>query len=150
MIIFETPRCKGFLGISAILALLLSGCGAPQCQPGAGQAMRIYDLYFGRSVTGRAQVSDQEWRDFRDQVITPALPNGYTVLDGQGSWMNPRSRATILEATKILVVALPHAPENQSVINRIRSAWQQRFHQYVVGMTVHTGCGSFSPAEATP
>jgi hypothetical protein len=110
--------------------------------------MQIYTLYFGRSVSGRAEVSDKEWRDFRDQVVTPALPDGYTVLDGQGAWMNPRSHATISETTKILVVALPSMPDKQSVINRIRSAWQHRFHQYVVGMTVQTGRGSFSPAEA--
>jgi hypothetical protein len=142
-------RGKGFPAIW-ILALLLSGCGASHCQPGAGQAMRIYTLYFGRSVAGRAEVSDREWRDFRDQVVTPALPNGYTVLDGQGAWMNPRSRATIAEPTKILLVALPDAPDSLPVVNRVRSAWQHRFHQYVVGMTVQTGCGSFSPAEAPP
>jgi uncharacterized protein DUF3574 len=130
-----------------LVCVLLSGCGAPRCQPGAGQAMQIYDLYFGRSVTGRAEVSDKEWREFREQVVTPALPDGYTVLDGQGAWMNPRSRATISEATKILVVALPDAPESLTTINRIRGAWQRRFHQYVVGMTVQSGRGSFSPAE---
>jgi len=112
--------------------------------------MRIYDLYFGRSVSRRGEVSDTEWRDFRDQVITPALPNGYTVLDGQGAWRNPRSGSTISEATKILVVAMPDAPESLAAINGIRSNWQHRFHQYVVGMTVQTGCGSFSPEEAPP
>jgi Protein of unknown function (DUF3574) len=112
--------------------------------------MQIYDLYFGRSVAARAEIGDKEWRDFRDQVITPALPNGYTVFDGQGAWMNPRSRSTISEATKILRVALPDAPESLTIVNRIRSIWQRRFHQYVVGMTVQTGCGSFSPAEAPP
>ncbi len=132
------------------MLLLLSGCGAPVCQPGAGEAMRVFTLYFGRSVAGRAAVSEAEWRAFRDRVITPALPNGYTVLDGQGAWMNPRSHTTIAEATKILVVALPDAADDLSVINRIRSAWQHRFHQYVVGMTVQTGCGAFSPAEAPP
>ena len=112
--------------------------------------MSIYTLYFGRSVAGRAPVGDTEWREFRDQVITKALPNGYTVLEGQGAWMNPRSRATISEATKILIVALPDAPGGLGVINRIRSAWQRRFHQYVVGMTVQTGCGSFAQAEEPP
>ena len=109
--------------------------------------MQTYTLYFGRSVAGRAEVGEQEWRAFRDQVITPALPNGYTVLDGQGAWMNPRSRATISEATKILVVALPDAPGGIAVVNNIRDVWQRRFHQYVVGMTVQAGCGAFSPAE---
>ena len=145
MIVFETGWHKGFW----LLALLpLAGCGGPRCQPGGGEAMQIHNLYFGRSVAGRGEVSDKEWRDFREQVITPALPDGYTVLDGQGAWMNPRSHATISEATKILVVALPDAPASLTAINRIRGAWQHRFHQYVVGMTVQTGCGSFSPAEA--
>jgi hypothetical protein len=112
--------------------------------------MRIFDLYFGLSVSGRAEVTDKEWREFRDEVITAALPDGYTVLDGQGAWLNPRSHATIFESTKILNVALPDEPESQSVVNRIRGAWERRFHQYVVGMTVRTGCGSFSPEQAPP
>jgi hypothetical protein len=133
---------------SCILLPLLAACAAPQCAPGAGHAMRVYDLYFGRSVAGRAEVSDKEWREFRDQIITPALPDGYTVLDGQGAWMNPRTRATISETTKILDVALPDEPDSLSIVNRIRASWQHRFHQYVVGMTVRTGCGSFSSSEA--
>jgi hypothetical protein len=132
-----------FLGL-----LLLSACAGPRCQPNGGETMEIYDLYFGRSIAGRADVSDREWREFREQVITPALPNGYTVLDGQGAWMNPRSRATITEQTKILEVALPEAAGNLPLINHIRRAYQQRFHQYVVGMTIRSGCGSFSPSEA--
>jgi hypothetical protein len=137
------PMPTIFLGL-----LLLSGCAGPRCQPNGGEAMEIYDLYFGRSVAGRDEVSDREWRDFREQVITPALPDGYTVLDGQGAWMNPRSRMTITEQSKILEVALPEAQGNLPLINRIRRAYQQRFHQYVVGMTVRSGCGSFSTAEA--
>jgi uncharacterized protein YceK len=147
MTIFARSRCNG-LCTTWLLVLLLSGCGSPRCQPEAGQGMQIYTLYFGRSVRDRAPVSDPEWRNFRNQVITPALPDGYTVLDGQGAWMNPHSRVTIAEATKVLVVALPEAPDNLTVINRIRNSWQHRFHQYVVGMTVQSGCGSFSPAEA--
>ncbi len=110
--------------------------------------MQIYTLYFGRSVRDRAPVSDQEWRDFRNQVITPALPNGYTVLDGQGAWMSPRTHVTIAEATKVLVVALPETADSLTAINHIRAGWQHRFHQYVVGMTVQSGCGSFTAAEA--
>src|SRR5580692_3133614 len=135
----RNPLPTIFLGL-----LLLSGCAGPRCQPSGGEAMEIYDLYFGRSVAGRDEVSDREWRDFREQVITPALPDGYTVLDGQGAWMNPRSRMTITEQSKILEVALPEAQGNLPLINRIRRAYQQRFHQYVVGMTVRSGCGSFS------
>ena len=106
MIIFPLSRFKVFPPLLA--CALLAACGAPRCQPGGGQATQIYDLYFGRSVANRAAVSDQEWREFRDQVITPSLPNGYTVLDGQGAWMNPRTRVTISEPTKILELSLIH------------------------------------------
>jgi hypothetical protein len=136
--------------LGCLIPLVVSACGTSPCQPGGGQAMRIFTLYFGRSVANRPEVSDREWRDFRDQVITPTLPNGYTVMDGQGAWMNPRTRATISEATKILIVALPDSPDTLRPINHIRSVWQHRFRQYVVGMTVQPGCGSFLPAEAPP
>jgi uncharacterized protein DUF3574 len=145
--IFLVRRFTTFGAVSA-LALLLSGCAPSRCPPGAGHAMLVYTLYFGRSVSGREPVSDREWRDFRNRVITPALPDGYTLLDGQGAWMNPETRVTIAEPTKVLVVAMPEAPDSVTVINRIRSAWQHRFHQISVGMTVQSGCGSFSPAEA--
>jgi hypothetical protein len=149
MIVFETRLRKSFPG-GGLLVLLLSGCGPSQCLPGSGHAMQIYNLYFGRSVPGRAEVTDKEWRDFRDLIITSELPNGYTVLDGQGAWMSPRSRATISETTKILVVALPDGQESLNTVNRIRSVWQHRFDQYMVGMIVQSGCGSFLPAEAPP
>ena len=105
--------------------------------------MRIYTLYFGRAVTGRAEVSEKEWREFRDQIVTPALPAGYTVQDGTGAWINPKARSTISESTKILTAALPDSADSLGFINRVRGAYQKRFHQYVVGMTVQSGCGSF-------
>jgi len=133
-----------------LLIILLAACAAPRCQPGGGQEMQVYNLYFGRSVAGRGEVTDREWQEFRDQIITPALPNGYTVVDAKGAWMNPRLRTTISENTKVLIVALPDGPDGLSAINHIRDVWRQRFHQYVVGMTVQTGRGSFSPAEVSP
>lgn len=148
MIIFCAFPGKINLATLLVPILLLSGCGTFQCQPGGGQTMRIFNLYFGRSAPGRSEVTDKQWRDFRDEVITPALPNGYTILDGQGAWRNPHSNRTISETTKILVVAMPDVPESQEAINSIRSNWQHRFHQYVVGMTVQSGCGSFLPEEA--
>lgn len=146
MIGILTLRRKAFPPI-ALLTVLLSGCGAPRCPSGA-EAMQVYHLYFGRSIKGRVPVSDKEWLAFRDQVVTPALPHGYTVFDGQGAWLQPGSRATGYEATKILVVALPDTPDSAVAIARVRLGWQRWFHQYSVGMTVQNGCGSFSPVEA--
>jgi hypothetical protein len=148
MVTFDRIFHNNIHAMCLIVVAFLAGCTAPPCQPGAGHPMLVFNLYFGRSISGGGQVSDQEWRAFREQVISPALPDGYTVLDGEGSWMSPRSHTTISEATKILVVAMPDTARSQSTIDHVRAVWQHRFHQYVVGMTVYPACGSFSAEEA--
>ena len=133
---------------AALLAALLAACApvrpdAPRCAAGQGRPMLVFDLFFGRAVRARGDVTDAEWQAFRDAVITPGLPNGYTLLDADGAWMNPVTRTTIQERTKVLVVALPSSPGRLAAIDHIRNEYQVRFHQQRVGMTVQPGCGSF-------
>jgi hypothetical protein len=131
------------------LAAGLAGCANPQegaevrCTASMGPPMLVFDLFFGRAVPARGEVSDSEWHAFLNRVVTPNLPNGYTIYDGVGAWMNPVSHKTIEEATKVLLVALPDAPTSLAAINRIRVAYQVQFHQQRVGMAVRPGCGSF-------
>jgi hypothetical protein len=131
------------------LLLMIGGCTTseppPNCPAGAGSPMRVYELYFGRAITGRDDVSEVEWRAFRDQSITPNLPEGYTVLDGSGAWLNPQTHTTITEPTKILIAATPDTPASLAAIQRIRTDYEAAFHQQSVGMTSHQACGSFSP-----
>jgi hypothetical protein len=41
------------------------------------------ELLFGVSRKG-APVSDEEWQSFVDQEVTPAFPDGLTILEGYG------------------------------------------------------------------
>ncbi|MDR3534975.1 MAG: DUF3574 domain-containing protein [Acetobacteraceae bacterium] len=133
------------LGLLAFLA----GCAPPspgtgaQCGGPLGPPMLVFDLFFGRAVPGRGDVTDAEWAGFVDRVVTPALPNGFTVFDAEGAWMSPAAHTTIHEHTKVLIVALPEGPESLAAVNRIRSAYQRTFQQQRVGMTVQVACGSF-------
>lgn len=114
-----------------------------RCAQGLGQPMLVFDLFFGRAVAGRGDVTDQEWTAFVEDTVTPALPNGFTVLDARGSWFSPRSQRTTHEATKVILVALPHTSDSLDAINRVRSAYQTRFRQQLVGMTAQPTCGTF-------
>jgi hypothetical protein len=38
---------------------------------------------------------------------------------------------------------LPTAPDSLAAVNRIRTEYQVRFRQQLVGMTVEQACGSF-------
>lgn len=124
----------------------VAGCanpGMPICGPDEGSPVRVFSLFFGLSIQGRGEVTDREWQRFLDDTITANLPNGYTVVDAHGAWMNPITRRTIEERTKVLLVALPVAPEAEAAVNRIRSEYQIRFRQQLVGMTVSRACGAF-------
>jgi hypothetical protein len=104
--------------------------------------MQVYELFFGRSIAGQAEVSDRAWDEFLEQVVTPNLPNGYTVFDGAGAWRNPASGHTVHERTKVLLAALPDAGGSAAAIERIRQSYAMQFHQSLVGMTVAPACGS--------
>jgi hypothetical protein len=142
------PRRPFLLGLTCVVAL--SGCAAPQrsaqvpaCPTGQGAPMATFELFFGRSVPGGGEVSDQAWDDFLTQVVTPDLPNGYTVFDAVGAWRNPASGRTVHERTKVLLVALPDTATAAAAVARIRSAYQMQFHQTLVGMIAAPACGSF-------
>jgi hypothetical protein len=129
------------------LLLLLTGCAVSptvsSCSSGMGTPMRMFELYFGRAVNGRGDVTDAEWNTFRDEFISPNLPRGYTVLDGTGAWMNPQTHTTVTETTKILIVATPDTAASLAAVQRVRSAYETAFKQISVGMTTHLACGSF-------
>ncbi len=133
--------------LTILVPFVVAGCAqppvSPSCAPGTGAPMAVFTLYLGKSIPGRGDLTDTEWRIFQDDVVTANLPNGYTVLNGNGGWMNPITRQTIKAATRVLVAALPEAPESLAAIQRIRSDYQLRFRQQLVGMTVTQACGTF-------
>jgi hypothetical protein len=105
--------------------------------------MSVYTLFFGRGIQGHTFVTDAQWQAFLYTTITSNLPDGYTLMDANGSWMDPANSRTIQEATKVLVAAMPETPESLAAIDRVRTAYQDKYHQKVVGMLVQQGCGIF-------
>lgn len=132
--------------ILPIVLTVLSGCSPtspPLCAAGTGEPMLVYQLYFGRTIHSSGFVSDEAWRTFRDTVITPNLPKGYTVLDADGAWAGANGGGTKSDPTKLLIVALPNNADSRAPIARIRSAYQTQFSQESVGMIVQPACGQF-------
>ncbi len=126
--------------------LPLAACTARQptaCIAETGVPMQIYQLYFGRNIKTGGFVSDPDWNNFRDTAITANLPDGYTILDADGAWAAPGSHRTVTDPTKLLIVALPAGPGGVAAVTRIRLAYQHRFSQNLVGMTVQPGCALF-------
>ena len=129
------------------IGLTLAGCAEPgalsrpRCL--AGTPSLMVALFFGRSMPDGGMVSDRDWRRFEDQVVARDLPDGFTVLDASGAWRSPQGHATSHEPTRLVLVSLPDRPEALGPVQRVRTAYQARFHQQLVGMSVMQSCGAF-------
>ncbi|MBN8897856.1 MAG: DUF3574 domain-containing protein [Rhodospirillales bacterium] len=119
---------------------LPAACAPPQlaCPAGAGRPMLLAQLYFGRGAA-----SDADWARFVDRIVAPALPDGFTVLDGDGAWLNPQTGMTGRERSSVLVVAIEDRPDRRAALERVRAAYRQDFHQQSVGLTIAPVCGDF-------
>jgi len=135
--------CASLLAACARLPNAGSSTSAERCPASSGGPLLVFELFLGRSMLPVGEVTEGEWDAFIDQVVTPALPQGFTVYDAAGGWMSPVSRKTLYERTKVLMTALPDSPGSFMTINRIRHDYRIMFHQQFVGITVTRACGAF-------
>ncbi len=105
--------------------------------------MLMIDLYFGRDITGRAKLSEAEWADFTRTQITPRFPDGFTVIDAQGQWLNPATHTIGAEASKMVRIAAASGPDTAARIRAVAEAYRTQFHQLAVGVSSAPVCAAF-------
>ncbi|WP_372623873.1 DUF3574 domain-containing protein [Falsiroseomonas sp.] len=143
----DRARCAALL-----LPLLLAGCAAQGAHEGEALAAcpaglspaTVAETFFGRNAGGREVVSDADWARFLDEVVTPAFPDGLTVLDGAGQWRG-RAGQVARERTKLLLVALPGGTPAEATarLAPVIAAYRARFGQESVMVTTRAGCVGF-------
>jgi hypothetical protein len=109
----------------------------------AEQRTFVAELFFGRAIKGRTPLSDAEWAEFTAQTITPSFPDGFTLIDGEGQWRNPRTGHIARDPTKILLVAVKPAPDLAQHLSAVIDAYKTKFHQQSVGLITRYGCAAF-------
>jgi hypothetical protein len=108
------------------------------------QRMLVAELFFGRDHTGHTLVSDREWADFLDTVITPNFPDGLTVFDGYGQWRNPETWIIGHSPhVKIVLIAAKRSPDLPDRLNAVMEAYKTRFQQKSVGIITRDSCAAF-------
>jgi len=88
-------------------------------------------LYFGRNIPTGGTVSDSAWAAFLADVVTPRFPDGLTVFQAAGQWVDPRGS---LVHELAMVLQLDHLPgaAADSTIAAIADSYRVRFHQDAV------------------
>lgn len=86
------------------------------------------DLYFGRNIAGVGKVSEEEFQAFLSEYITPRFPDGLTVYDADGQYLD--STGTLIqEQSKVVSLIFEDTSENEEEIDEIIQAYKQQFQQ---------------------
>ena len=91
------------------------------------------ELYFGRNISGGGEVSRKDFDKFLAEVITPRFPDGLTVLNARGQFLNSSGEVE-RERTVVLILLYPVSDrkEKNTRIEEIRAAYKVRFQQQSV------------------
>ena len=113
----------------------------PACPAGTSPMVRV-ELIFGMSRKERPEITEEEWRAFLEQEVTPRFPDGLTVIMGQGQWRNA-TETIVRETSRMLLVFVPPSPEIDANVDALRDAWRRRHEQQSVLKAVAASCVAF-------
>lgn len=115
-----------------------SGCLFPE-----QKAMVVAELFFGRDIEGRSPLSDSEWSAFVVHVVAKEFPDGFTVVDGDGGWLDPLTHKVVRERTKVLTVAVSRSTDLVRRLRTVIDSYRREFHQRSVGLVTARACAAF-------
>ncbi|WPG40511.1 DUF3574 domain-containing protein [Variovorax sp. EBFNA2] len=134
----------GVAGALIAATLALAGCATSHsgnCAAGF-DAFERDTLYFGRAIPTGGQVSDADWADFLDTRVTPAFPQGFTVIDAAGQW-RAASGQVVREPSKLVVLLHPRDAKADAAIATLIDTYRQRFAQEAVLQERQSVCARF-------
>jgi hypothetical protein len=131
-----------------ILTSLIAPVGAGQTfiQPAAGQNVAgrkkhpstekfvRTELFFGSDREDGPDVTEDQFRDFLKEVVTPEFPDGLTVLTGRGQFCCNSAGEIIQETSFVLILLYPidTIKESSAKIEKIRDSYKESFKQQSV------------------
>jgi hypothetical protein len=121
--------------------LLLGACAQQQqasiCTSPLKAALQV-DLYLGRD-TPNGEVTEGQWASFLAEEVTSRFPDGLSVLEVQGQFLEPSGRLT-RERSKLLTIVLFDRAEQLPKIAQVANAYARRFGQHSVFRVERTVC----------
>jgi hypothetical protein len=88
------------------------------------------ELYFGRNKSDGTEVSRKDFNDFLSGFVTERFPDGLTVLNGRGQFLNSKGDVE-RERSVVLILFYPVSARNEKhiKIEEIRAEYKKRFMQ---------------------
>ena len=105
--------------------------------------MLVTQLFFGLSVKGRGPVTPKEWQGFLRRNVAPRFPDGFTVYDAHGQWLEPMTHSVVRENSKVMIIAAEDTAEVRVKITEVADLYRKVFHQLSVGVITSRECAAF-------
>ena len=130
--------------LAALLVLQAASASAqgPSCREPLKPMVEV-ELLFGRNIGGRLGVSESAWRRFLAREVTPRFPDGLTVFNAAGQWLDTKTKAVVREPSKIVRIILAADAQAQERLDAIVAAYKIRFRQQAVGVVTRAACVAF-------
>ncbi len=126
-----------------LLAPYASARDMSSCPLPGQKVMETAELFFGLSVPGRGPVTDKEWREFTSSTLTRYFPDGFTVVDGSGQWMDPKTHQVAREPSKVVIVVANADNQFAKKVASVAGAYRAEFRQQSVGVVIQKACAAF-------
>ena len=76
-------------------------------------------------------------------VIAKDFPDGFTVTDGEGAWLDPNSQDhDPPETFKIVLIMAKQSPGMAAKLTHVMDAYKTRYHQHSVGLVTRQVCAA--------
>ncbi len=76
-------------------------------------------------------VTDEEWNQFLETVVTPRFPDGFTAWDADGQWKSDTG-TIITEPSNVILIVYPDNGEADRKISEIIDRYKTVFRQQAV------------------
>jgi hypothetical protein len=113
---------------------------AGACGPGGRTHVRT-TLYFGLTRPS-GTVSEQEWRDFVRQQVTPRFPDGLTMWEAEGQWQQADGKIS-RERSKVLLLVHDDSAGARATLGALVTTYKRRFEQESVLWESSMVCATF-------
>jgi hypothetical protein len=136
-------RIWGTAMLAASLALSACAHGGQGRNPYAvGERRSLANLYFGLSIKGAPDLTDEQFSDFLDKEVSTRFPDGLTVLPAQGRWRSD-SGQLVREPSKVVQIVMSGKPDDLAKLDAVREAYRREFHQESVLEVLTKTCAAF-------
>jgi len=134
----QPSACSRRLFCLLVAFTLIIGCVHPASRSAlsvdgdhSGQVWLRTELIFGRSIEGGGMVTDEEWNQFLETVVTPRFPDGFTAWDADGQWKSDTG-TIITEPSNVILIVYPDNGEADRKISEIIDRYKTVFRQQAV------------------